>query len=222
MIHDTAPRCLLFFGDSLVAGIGDPAGGGWVARVVSACFDRGSPVTAYNLGVRRETSIEVAARWRAEATPRMLSGADSRIVVSFGTNDTTLDRGAVRVPANRSRRVLATILDEASVLGLAQLVVGPAPVDDTEQNHRIGDLTESFAEVCDERDTPFIGVVEPLLESSTWMSEVAAGDGAHPGANGYQAIAQLLIDRGLLGWLTEPVSSTAAHQTQSTQAPNLA
>jgi acyl-CoA thioesterase I len=208
MIGDVAPRCLLFFGDSLVAGVGDSAGGGWVARVVGACFDRGLPVTAYNLGVRRETSIQVAARWRSEATPRMLPGADSRMVVSFGTNDTTLDHGTIRVPADCSRHALASILDEASMLGFDQFVVGPAPVADAEQNRRITDLTESFAEVCVERYTPFIGMVEPLLESPVWMSEVTAGDGAHPGAKGYKTIAQLLIDRGLLAWLAEPVFAT--------------
>ncbi|HTA15882.1 MAG TPA: GDSL-type esterase/lipase family protein [Solirubrobacteraceae bacterium] len=206
MIREVAPRRVLFFGDSLVAGVGDPAGGGWVARVVGACFAHGQPLSPYNLGIRRETSIQVAARWRAEAMPRVPPGVDARMVVSFGTNDTTVEDGAVRVPADSSRHALATILDEASTLDLAALVVGPAPVDDPEQNRRIGALTESFAEVCQERDTPFIGIVEPLLQSPVWMSEVSAGDGAHPGSGGYQTIAQLLIDRGLLAWLTEACS----------------
>lgn len=193
-----APRCVLFFGDSLVAGIGDPAGGGWVARVVSACFDQGLQVTAYNLGVRGQTSVQVANRWRAEAAPRMLPGSDARIVVSFGTNDTTLEGGAIRVPAARSRQALARMLEEASRVGFAPLVVGPAPVDDPEQNRRLADLTASFAEVCDEHDAPFVAVLEPLSASTVWMSEVSAGDGAHPGAAGYQTLAQLLIENGLL------------------------
>ncbi len=205
---EVAPRRVLFFGDSLVAGIGDPTGGGWVALLVRACFDNALPVTAYNLGVRRETSIQIAARWRAEAAPRVPAGSDSRIVLSFGANDTTIEHGHVRVPADSSRRALATVLDEASPLGFGSFVIGPAPVDDVEQNRRIVALTESFAEVCSERDVPFIGVAETLLASSVWMSQVSAGDGAHPGAEGYQTIAQLLIDGGLLAWLTEPNSST--------------
>jgi acyl-CoA thioesterase-1 len=201
-LADVAPQCVLFFGDSLVAGIGDPAGGGWVARVVSACFDRGLPVTAYNLGIRGETSLQVASRWRAEAMPRLLPDADARIVVSFGTNDTTLDHGVVRVPTTSSLQALASILEEARVLGFAPLVVGPAPIDDSDQNRRIADLSASFAELCDEQDTPFIAVFETLLESSLWMSEVSAGDGAHPGAAGYQTLAQLLVDKGLATWLS--------------------
>ncbi|MHB8243234.1 MAG: GDSL-type esterase/lipase family protein, partial [Solirubrobacteraceae bacterium] len=164
-MNDFAPTRALFFGDSLVAGVGDPAGGGWVARIATACFERGAPLTAYNLGVRRETSIQVAARWRAEAMPRMAPGADHRLVVSFGANDTTIEDGSVRVPADASLHALSTLLDEVSSLGIPPFVIGPAPVDDADQNRRIGDLSASFAHVCAERSTPFIGVVEVLLES---------------------------------------------------------
>jgi lysophospholipase L1-like esterase len=203
IIREIAPRRVLFFGDSLVAGVGDPAGGGWVARVVSACFDQGQPVTAYNLGIRRETSIQVAARWRTEARARVPSGAGARVVISLGANDTTIDEGTVRVSPDRSRRALAAILDEVSAVGMSSFVVGPAPVDDAEQNARIKALTESFAKVSIERGVPFVGVAEALLKSSAWMAEVAAGDGAHPAAEGYRTVAQRLIDAGLLAWLTE-------------------
>ncbi len=196
------PRCVLFFGDSLVAGVGDPAGGGWVTRVVSACFAQGLPVTAYNLGVRGQTSVQVASRWGAEATSRMLSGADLRLVVSFGANDTTVEGDAIRVSVAHSRQALAKMLEEASTLGFAPLFVGPAPVDDPEQNRRLADLSASFAEICEEHDTPLIEVLEPLSGSSVWMSEVSAGDGAHPSAAGYQVLAQLLIENGLPAWLS--------------------
>lgn len=206
---EAAPRRALFFGDSLVAGVGDPAGGGWVARVVSACFQRGVALTAYNLGVRGETSVQVAGRWRAEAIPRVPAGADARIVMSFGANDTTVERGAVRVPPEKTCEALATILDETSLLGFASFVVGPAPVDDAEQNRRISALTRSLTDICQERDTPFIDVAGPLLESSVWMNEVAAGDGAHPQTAGYDTLAELLTDGDLVAWLCQPVATAA-------------
>jgi lysophospholipase L1-like esterase len=208
MIGEAAPRRVLFFGDSLVAGVGDPAGGGWVARVVSASVTRGQPLTAYNLGVRRETSLQVAARWRAEAEPRVPAGTTAQIVLSFGANDTSIEDGVPRVPAGDARRALALILREAHALGFETLVVGPAPVDDAAQNHRIKALTASFAEVCDEQQAPFIGVIDALLETPAWMAEIAAGDGAHPGADGYQILAQLLIDEGLVSWLAKPPLTT--------------
>jgi hypothetical protein len=103
-----ADRRLLFFGDSLVAGVGDPTGAGWVGRVVAGAFASGLALTAYNLGVRGETSGQVASRWRAEALPRLWPGADCRIVVSFGANDTSVEHGRVRVEADRSLEALAS------------------------------------------------------------------------------------------------------------------
>lgn len=200
---EAATRRVLFFGDSLVAGIGDPAGGGWVARIAAACFAAGQPLSVYNLGVRRESTVQVAARWRAEATPRVSSSADCRMVLSFGANDTTIEDGAVRVHPERSCEALSAILDETSSLGLPVLLVGPAPVDDSDQNTRIADLNESFAKVCAGHDVPFIAPFVSLIDSSVWMSELARGDGAHPSSAGYEAITQVLIDGGLLIWLTE-------------------
>jgi acyl-CoA thioesterase-1 len=194
-------RRLLFFGDSLVAGVGDPAGAGWVGRVVAASFASGLGLTAYNLGVRGETSEQVALRWHAEALPRLLAGADCRIVLSFGANDTSIEHDRVRVDADRSLGALATILDEAAMIGLPTLVVGPAPVDDPEQNRRIHGLSVSFAEVCAERGVPFMSVVEGLLASPVWMEQVAVEDGAHPGAEGYDALARLVLAGGWLDWL---------------------
>ena len=102
---------MLFFGDSLVASIGDPTGVGWVGRAVAASFGAGLPITAYNLGIRAETSLQIASRWRAEARSRLLPGVDSRIALSFGANDTTMEHGRMRVDAGRLSGTLATILD---------------------------------------------------------------------------------------------------------------
>jgi acyl-CoA thioesterase-1 len=196
-----ADRRLLFFGDSLVAGVGDPTGVGWVGRVAAASFASGLPLTAYNLGIRGETSEQIASRWHTEALPRLLSDADCRIVLSFGANDTSIEHGRVRVDADRSLGMLAMILDEAATIGTPTLVLGPAPVDDPEQNRRIQSLSVSFAEVCAERGVPFVSVIEPLLASPVWMEQIAGGDGAHPGTEGYDALADLVLAGGWLDWL---------------------
>lgn len=193
--HD---RRVAFIGDSLVAGVGDPTGMGWVGRVVAASFGLGLPLTAYNLGVRRETSEQVAVRWRSEAEPRLLPDTDARVVLSFGANDTTVEDGQLRVSPERSRAALVAILADA---GLPVLMVGPGPVDDTAQNERIQALSVAFEEVCRRFGTAFVSVVERLLASRVWMQEVAADDGAHPAADGYEALAQLVIAGGWVGWL---------------------
>ena len=196
-----ADQRVLFFGDSHVAGVGDPSGLGWVGRVVAASHAARMPLTAYNLGVRGETSVQVASRWRQETRARLSPGADTRIVVSFGANDTTIEDGAQRVEDDRSRDALGEMLERARAIGLPALVVGPAPVDDAEQNRRIQDLSVAFREICASRAAPFLGVAEPLLASSVWSKQVASGDGAHPGAAGYQALAELVLSGGWLDWL---------------------
>jgi acyl-CoA thioesterase-1 len=197
VMHD---RRLLFFGDSLVVGVGDPTGLGWVGRVVAAAFASDMPVTPYNLGVRAETSVDVAARWRSEAQPRLLAGAATGLVLSFGANDTTIQAGEQRVTPKRSQSALATILDEAATMALPALVVGPAPVDDAEQNRRIEDLSASFADVCASRETPFVSVFAPTLASPEWMAEISASDGAHPSSGGYTVLAEFITDT-FLDWL---------------------
>jgi lysophospholipase L1-like esterase len=56
-------------------------------------------------------------------------------------------------------------------------------------------LISALNAVCRDQGVPFLGVFDALESSKNWMREVAAGDGAHPAAKGYEALA-LLID----GW----------------------
>ena len=64
---------LCFVGSSMTAGYGDPKGLGWVGRVVSRTQHPDLDLTAYNLGVRGDTSADVMARWRTETAPRWVN-----------------------------------------------------------------------------------------------------------------------------------------------------
>ncbi len=191
----------LFFGDSLVAGVGDPTGLGWVGRIVAASFASGTSLTGYNLGVRRETSVQIAARLRAEALPRLVESTDCRVVLSCGANDTTIEDGRVRGTEGRSTAALATMLREVAGLHLSAFVVGPAPVAVAEQNERLGRLSDAFSASCRQHGVLFADVFGPLAESPLWSDEVSRADGAHPGADGYELLANLLAEEGLLPWL---------------------
>lgn len=197
----SADRRVLFLGDSFVAGAGDPAALGWPGRVCAAAWAAGVPVTPYNLGVRRETSEEVAARWRAEAGPRLAAGADCRVTVSFGANDMVCEGDGPRLAPARSAEVLAALLGEAASLGLPAFVVGPAPVGDPRDDRRIVALTARYAHVAAAAAVPFVPVAPALLATPVWRAEAAAGDGAHPGAGGYAALADLVLAGGWLDWL---------------------
>jgi acyl-CoA thioesterase-1 len=196
-----ADRHVLFFGDSFVAGVGDPAGRGWVGRVAASSFAAGLPLVAYNLGVRRETSLEVAARWRAEARPRMRPAGAYGVVFAFGTNDTTEEEGRVRVAPAEGIDALGRVLDGAQQLGLSAFVVGPAPAGEPAQEDRIRALSAALAPVARQRGVPYVEVADALCANGAWTSEATAGDGAHPGAGGYDELARLVLAGGWLEWL---------------------
>ena len=95
---------ICFFGDSIVNGTGDDACLGWVGRVCSSARRRGIDLTCYNLGIRRETSTHIMARWQIEARTRLPNQYDGHLVFSFGSNDCCPgdDVGGVRVAPKRA------------------------------------------------------------------------------------------------------------------------
>ncbi|MDB5446429.1 MAG: GDSL-like lipase/acylhydrolase [Phenylobacterium sp.] len=178
---------LLAFGDSFVAGVGDPEHRGWVGRALAGRRD----VTLYNLGVRRETSADVAARWRREAEPRLIDREPCRIVFSLGTNDGFPQGGAPRVTPAQSLLNVRALLTEAGGL-CPVLLVGPPPVAEPARAARTEGLNENLKLLCARLKAPFIDVFRPLAADGLWTAEAAAFDGAHPGAAGYQRMAELV------------------------------
>ena len=85
---------------------------GWVGRVCAAMRASGRDLTLYNLGIRRDTSADIAVRWLDETSRRLPQGVDGLVVFSFGVNDTTLGYEEQRVTPDQSvanaREVLRT------------------------------------------------------------------------------------------------------------------
>ncbi|MGK8502442.1 DUF459 domain-containing protein [Nocardia asiatica] len=181
-----------FVGDSFVAGVGDPRCLGWAGRLASAAHARGVPLTAYNLGVRRQTSAEILARFRAECAPRLPEGVDAGVVLSFGVNDAMHENGGPRVTPEESVANLSELLARAAERGWRVLLVAPPPIADDEHNARIAALDARFARVCAAADVPYAPVHQPLRGNPVWSAEVRAGDGAHPAAAGYDEMAALI------------------------------
>lgn len=182
---------ICFVGDSYVNGTGDPACLGWVGRICAAAQQQGHDITCYNLGIRRDTSADIARRWRNEVLPRLPREYEGRLVFSFGVNDTTLEDGSTRIAFGASVENARSILNQARQL-FPTLLVGPPPVASEAQNTRIAQLSGALALVCAEFTIPYLDVVSPLQQSKTWMSEVAAHDGAHPRSAGYALLASLV------------------------------
>ncbi|MEV6277125.1 GDSL-type esterase/lipase family protein [Nocardia sp. NPDC051832] len=184
-----------FVGDSFVAGVGDPLLLGWAGRLGQRAVDDGVALTAYNLGVRRQTSADVLNRFASECEQRLLPGTDARVVVSFGVNDTTYENGGPRVDPEGSAANLTELLGQAAERGWQVLMVAPPPISEAEQNARTAELDERFAEICAAAAVPYVQVHQALLGSAVWMREVREGDGAHPGAAGYEVLAALVLPR---------------------------
>jgi lysophospholipase L1-like esterase len=195
-------RCVLFFGDSFVSGAGDPEALGWVGRVVAASWRAHLPLTAYNLGVRGETTPQVAARLRAEALPRLIPDADNVAVVAVGANDVSLrENGTQEVSTEASLGALDRIFDDAARLDMRVWVIGPGPSGIADHDARSRQLDHLFEGLTEQRGGRHRSVLDDLLASDTWAREARAGDGVHPGAGGYGDLAELVLRAGWLDWL---------------------
>jgi lysophospholipase L1-like esterase len=181
---------ICFFGDSFVNGTGDDDALGWVGRVVAKARGAGRDVTAYNLGIRGNTSTDVTDRWKNEAELRLPAGVDGRLVFSFGAND-CVDAGDGRPRVARA----VSLANAETILGAAHrwlptLMIGPATIaGDDGANARIRALSAEYGELCMRIGVPYLALCELLSASPTWSAEALSGDGAHPNRGGYAIVA---------------------------------
>ena len=179
---------ICFVGDSFVAGINDPECLGWTGRLSALAHRRGYNLTQYNLGIRRDTSADIAVRWQAEAACRLPDYCKPFVVFSFGVNDTTIETGGTRLEETQSientRHMLGAARKRYSVL-----LIGPPPIADAKQNQRTRRLSQLMGEAAAEEGVPFLPIFDALIEDPVWMAEVGADDGAHPRATGYAKLA---------------------------------
>ena len=188
---------IVFLGASLVAGVGDPKGQGWVTRVVGRTQHPDLELTAYNLGVRGDTSADVLQRWASEVPLRWAGRTERRVVLSVGTNDV-----ASGITLARHRLNLANLLDDAASSGVGAFVVSPPPTADAELNERLEVLVDAQADVCARRGVPFVDCYAPLMGHDQWRTDLAASSVEnHPGQAGYGLIAWLVLHNGWGDWL---------------------
>jgi len=179
---------LCVFGDSFVNGTGDPERLGWLGRATGSARE----ITLYNLGIRGDTSGDIRRRWKAEAEARLAGRDDGRLIFAFGVNDCCPDDAGVQRVARD-----ATLDNAAAIFGEAQarwptLMIGPPPIADNAVNARVDDLNGALAVTAARFAVPYYDVFAALRADRAWMADVAAWDGAHPGAAGYAALARLI------------------------------
>lgn len=196
---------ICFFGDAFTASAGDETALGWVGRIARAEWARGHDVTAYNLGIRGNSTRMLRPRWREEAERRFPAGANARLVFMFGGNDAKEEVGrGIEVPLRESVEHAKAILSEASAW-VPTLWIGLIPMNDTKpypkllagpefrfSNARQAEYNEAYRAVAEEIGVPFLDLHTPLMKDPRWVELTQAGDGSNPAAAGYEVIAGMI------------------------------
>lgn len=187
----------LFFGDSLVHGLGDPFCRGWVGRVCENILRENPYAACYNLGVPGNTTVDVKARFLPELERRERRDPDIRIILSTGVNDAVRVQSEGPQAMSESLRAYGELLHQAASL-YSLCLVSPLPVESEEINDIISTLGIRYSEIAVQFGIPYLDIFTPLRKSEEYRRDIL-GDGAHPGAAGYDIIAQLVEDWGKLG-----------------------
>jgi lysophospholipase L1-like esterase len=175
-----------FLGDSFTLGQGDDEGLGWVGRLFQAERGRGANLTAYNLGVRGNTGAQIAERAVAEVSARLLGqGERQGVVISFGANDLYQGR-----PLSESVQALQGLLRWSAGEGLQAFFIAAPPMQDPERDGLRKQLQDALVQVCRDLAVPAQDLPTAVADWSAWRAEARAGDGVHPGAEGYRRVAQ--------------------------------
>jgi acyl-CoA thioesterase-1 len=195
---------ICFVGDSITQGTADKDYLGWPGRVCAAERARGHDLTCYNLGVRADTSADIARRWRAECEARLPAHVTGALVFAFGVNDSAIENDSAhpRVPLPDALATARAVLGAAKVWKRT-LWVGPAPVEESRQplrpaptiaydfrNRRIADYNRAFAALAAELGLAYLDLFTPLGADARWARAAGGGDGVHPPAEGYALIAE--------------------------------
>jgi lysophospholipase L1-like esterase len=194
------------FGDSITLGCNDSEGLGWPGRLCRNLKHEEYSVAAYNLGVNGDTSLDIAARWRAETETRSRD-VSGLILFSFGFNDAAKENGGdVQVDLTTSISVACTVLTEARSVSEV-LWIGPTPLDEsvnpmqTEtacwdmRNADIARYDEAYADLALDIDVDYLRLFPEFLQSRRYQAALVAGDKVHPGDDGYAMIAERIA-----GW----------------------
>jgi lysophospholipase L1-like esterase len=182
---------ICFIGDSFVSGAFDDECLGWVGRISAAARHRKHDVSPYNLGVRGETSLQIARRWRSEAEARQSAQQEGRLVFEFGVNDAREVNGKRQLEAAQSLASAREILS-AAIAWKPTLMIGPPPGGDVARNERVKDLSHMMADLCTLLGVPYFDSYAALVASPTFIASTKAVDGTHPNAAGYAEWARMI------------------------------
>ena len=177
---------------------GDPKGQGWVSWVVGRTQHLDLELTAYNLGVRGDTSADVLNRWRNECPPRWAGRLEKRLVVSVGDERRGHRRDARAAPAQprqhpRRRRQHR----DRHLRRQPAAVRRPRPQQAASRCSSRRRPTSAPAAEC--RSSTASGRCWATSSGSPTLAASKVPD--HPGQAGYGLVAWLVLYNGWYDWL---------------------
>lgn len=199
------PSAIFFVGDSITLGWRDETRGGWPARLLTGLGPAGASVTMYNLGVRGDTSEDIAVRWHDEVVRRRREPR-SAVVFAFGVNDAKLSPGgSYALGAARTRSNVASILARATA-DHTVLFVGPTPVEEAAlhrvlnpasklampSNDSIVAVSAIIAGEAERVGVPYLDLFNELTSDPRWIAALRQTDGLHPPAIGHDILARTI------------------------------
>ncbi len=182
---------ICFFGDSYVNGTGDAAALGWVGRAIAKA-NKSHFITYYNLGIRGNTSKDIANRWKQEATVRLVDCDKKYVVFAFGTNDTNIIDTKLRVSLEETLKHTEDFIKGASIYD-GIVIIGPPPLIEKHHDQRNKALDKKLQERCKAHSVPYISLYNILLGNSEWLTMIGNNDQYHPGGDGYELLAMSII-----------------------------
>ena len=158
---------LVFLGGSLVTGGRGPQGAGLGHPGRRADPPPRPELTAYNLGVRGDTSADLLQRWASEVPRRWVGRTERRVVVSVGPTDVLQG-----ITLARHRLNLANLLDDAARSGVGTFVVSPAGRRPGARRPPRGARRGAGRRVRP-AGRPFVDCFAPLMGHDQWRTDLA-------------------------------------------------
>lgn len=147
---------ILVFGDSIVYGAWDTAGG-WVERVKAVMHRRtvesngASKVQVLNMGVGGDSSTKILARLEHDIASRYSASWPCVLVFSFGANDERTKDGVVETQLEQFEQNSTAILDIARRYTDKILFVGTAPIGEPTVKFKNQEYSDNRVRQYDEK-----------------------------------------------------------------------
>jgi lysophospholipase L1-like esterase len=200
----------LIFGDSIVYGSWDKAGG-WVQRL-RAFIEEKYPEEhfVYNLGVSADTTNSLLEKLEFETQQRESERnhrrrSETMLIFQIGINDSAIlsTKKDFWVIQSKFKDNIKEIIKISREFSQKIFFVGATPVDEdktqpvpwdkrvTYKNENIRKYNEMTKEVCNKESVPFIEVFDKFYKSDY---KKLLQDGLHPNSEGHENIFEIVRD----------------------------